>query len=374
MFQPCLSRRTRQTHSGFVTDTQLRPNRVVLADDYSISEIVVGGWQFSTGHRSPRIDPAEATDFVVRLVSAGFTTLDCADIYSGVEELFGEVLRRYRATATSDTSPLQVHTKFVPDLDALRTVDRTYVERIIDRSLRRLGVERLDLVQFYWWDDTIDGSVEAARCLTDLRDAGKIRYIGATNLDTARLREMEAAGVHLVTNQVQYSLLDRRPEAGLIEYCQATNIKLLAYGTIAGGLLSPAYLGIDEPPDSLGTRSLTKYRLIVEEIGGWSALQRLLSAASRVAAKHGASVASVATRFILEQPSVAGCVVGMTRPAHLPDALATCALRLSSDDHAEMRQAVAGVASPPGDVYQLEWDRSGPHGRIMRYNLNRENG
>ncbi len=365
-----------------MTDTQLRPNRVALTDDYSISEIVVGGWQFSTGHRTPRIDPAEAADLVVRLVSAGFTTLDCADIYSEVEELFGGVLRRYRATATSDTLPLQVHTKFVPDLDALRTVDRAYVKRIIHRSLRRLGVERLDLVQFYWWDDAIAGSVEAARCLSDLRDAGKIRYIGATNFDTAQLREMEAAGVRFVTNQVQYSLLDRRPEGGggggggLIEYCQATNIKLLAYGTIAGGLLSATYLGVDEPPppDLLATRSLTKYWLIMEEIGGWGALQRLLSVANRVAVKYGASVASVATRFILEQPSVAGCVVGMTRPAHLPGALATCALRLSSDDHAELRQACTGVASPPGDVFQLERDRSGPHGRIMRYDLNRENG
>ena len=374
MLQPCRSRRTRQTRSGFVTDTQLRPNRVALTDDYSISEIVVGGWQFSAGHRTPRVDPAEAADLVVRLVSAGFTTLDCADIYSGVEELFGDVLRRYRATATSDTLPLQVHTKFVPDLDALRTVDRAYVERIIDRSLRRLGVERLDLVQFYWWDDAIAGSVEAARCLSDLRDAGKIRHLGATNFDTARLREMEAAGVRFVTNQVQYSLLDRRPEGGLIEYCQAANIKLLAYGTVAGGLLSATYLGVNEPPDLAGTRSLTKYRLIVEEIGGWGALQRLLSAAHRVAAKYGASVASVATRFILEQPSVAGCVVGMTRPAHLHGALATCALRLSSDDHAELRQACTGVASPPGNVYQLERDRSGPHGRIMRYDLNRENG
>ena len=144
-----------------MTDTQPRPNRVALTDDYSISEIIVGGWQFSTGHRSPRVDPAEAADLVVSLVSAGFTTLDCADIYSGVEELFGDVLRRYRTTATSDTSPLQVHTKFVPDLDALPTVDRAYVERIIHRSLRRLGVERLDLVQFYWWDDAIAGSVDA---------------------------------------------------------------------------------------------------------------------------------------------------------------------------------------------------------------------
>ena len=357
-----------------MTGTPGRPHRVRLADDYTISDIIVGGWQFSAGHRKHPIDQARTVDMILRLADAGFTTLDCADIYAGVEELYGEVLSRYGGTSTAGSSPLQIHTKFVPDLDALPHVDRAYVERIIDRSLRRLGVERLDLVQFYWWDDRVAGSIETAHWLGELRDAGKIRCLGATNFDVAHLQEMAAAGVRFVTNQVQYSLLDRRPENGLVEYCQRNDIRLLAYGTVAGGYLSPKYVGADESEHLVSTRSLTKYRLMIEEIGGWSAFQQLLAVANDVATGLGVGVASVATRFVLDQPAVAGCVLGMTQDSHLEDALATCRLKLSDSDRDLLRTALESVHSPTGDVYDFERDRHGPHGRIMRYNLNREDG
>ncbi len=357
-----------------MTGTLHRPHRVRLADDYTISEIIVGGWQFSEGHRKHPIDHARALDMILRLADAGFTTLDCADIYAGVEELYGEVLSRYGRTCAAGSDPLQIHTKFVPDLDALPHVDRTYVERIIDRSLRRLGVERLDLVQFYWWDDGVAGSIETAHWLGELRDAGKIRCLGATNFDVAHLQEMAAAGVRFVTNQVQYSLLDRRPDNGLVEYCQRNNIRLLTYGTVAGGYLSQKYVGADESEHLVGTRSLTKYRLMIEEIGGWSAFQQLLAVANDVATGLSVGVASVATRFVLDQPVVAGCVLGMTRDSHLDDALATCRLKLSDTDRDLLRAALESVHPPIGDVYDFERDRAGPHGRIMRYDLNREDG
>ena len=177
-----------------------------------------------------------------------------------------------------------------------------------------------------------------------------------------------------VPNQVQYSLLDRRPENGLVEYCQRNDIRLLTYGTVAGGYLSPKYVGADESEHLASTRSLTKYRLMIEEIGGWSAFQRLLAVANDVATGLGVGVASVATRFVLDQPAVAGCVLGMTRDSHLEDALATCRLKLPDTDSDLLRTALESVHSPIGDVYGFERDRHGPHGRIMRYNLNREDG
>ena len=357
-----------------MTGTPYRPHRIKLADDYTISEVIVGGWQFSAGHRTQPMDRARALDMILRLADAGFTTLDCADIYAGVEELYGEVLSKYGSTSTAGSNPLQIHTKFVPDLDALPHVERTYVERIIDRSLRRLRVERLDLVQFYWWDDSVAGSIETAHWLGELRDAGKIRCLGATNFGVARLQEMAAAGVRFVTNQVQYSLLDRRPENGLVEYCQRNDIRLLTYGTVAGGYLCSKYVGADESEHMGSTRSLTKYRLMIEEIGGWSAFQQLLAVANDVATRLGVGVASVATRFVLDQPAVAGCVLGMTRDSHLEDALATCRLKLSGTDSDLLRTTLQSVHSSFGDVYDFERDRNGPHGRIMKYNLNREGG
>ncbi|NIN67522.1 MAG: aldo/keto reductase, partial [Anaerolineae bacterium] len=83
-------------------------------------------------------------------------------------------------------------------------------EASIDGSLLRLGVDRLDLVQFHWWDYDVPGYLDAAGWLADLLTAGKIRALGVTNFDTYHLRELVGAGIPIVSNQTQYSLLDRR--------------------------------------------------------------------------------------------------------------------------------------------------------------------
>jgi len=113
-----------------------------LATGYRISRILKGGWQLAGGHGA--VDRAAALDDMARFVDAGVTTFDCADIYTGVEELIGEFIR------TRGPGPeLQIHTKYVPDIDTLPVLTKADVNRAIDRSLQRLGVERLDLVQFH---------------------------------------------------------------------------------------------------------------------------------------------------------------------------------------------------------------------------------
>ena len=223
-----------------------------------------GGWQLAGGHGV--IDPATALDDMDRFVAAGITTFDCADIYTGVETLIGSWLARRRARGVSEP-PMQVHTKYVPDLDRLPTHARADVVRGIDRSLSRLGVERLDLVQLHWWDYDVPGYVEAAGWLDELRVAGKIRHVGLTNFDLPRLREIAAAGIPIASHQVQYSVLDRRPAEGMAEFCAAHGIGLLCYGAVAGGFLSSRYVRAADPAAPLENRSLVKYRLIIEEWG-----------------------------------------------------------------------------------------------------------
>ena len=191
-------------------------DQVEIVPGYEVPRIIAGLWQLSEGHRREPRRRADVMDLLARLVDAGFTVFDCADIYTGVEELLGEFRARYRAEQGSVAAGrLRIHTKFVPDRDALAALDRSYVERIIDRSLCRLGVERLDLVQFAWWDYAVPGYVETALWLDELRRAGKIRLLGATNFDVPHLGEIVEAGVPIATQQVQYSLLDRRPENGM---------------------------------------------------------------------------------------------------------------------------------------------------------------
>ncbi len=339
--------------------------RLALAADYEISRLIKGGWHLAGGHGA--IDPAAATRDMARFVDAGITTFDCADIYTGVEELIGRFRREYPAQA----GRLRVHTKFVPDLDRLATLDAAYVASIIERSLARLGQERLDLVQFHWWDYATPRYVEVALQLEQLRRQGKIDRIGLTNFGTPQVRELLAAGVPVFAHQLQYSLLDDRPAHGMAELTQSRDVALLCYGTVAGGFLSDRWLGASEPAEPLANRSLTKYRLIIEEFGGWPLFQELLRALRTIADRHHCDIATVATRAVLDRPGVAAAIVGATSVAHLEAHGAIGALTLSPADQTLIESVVARRRGPPGDVYELERDRHGPHGRIMKYELNR---
>jgi len=124
------------------------------------------------------------------------------------------------------------------------------IETIVDRSLKRLRLERLDLVQFHWWDYAEPRWLDALVWLDDLRRFGKVELIGGTNFDTRHVGQALSAGVPLSAMQVQYSVLDRRPDNGFAELCRAHGVALLCYGTVAGGFLSDRWLGAAEPTAS----------------------------------------------------------------------------------------------------------------------------
>jgi aryl-alcohol dehydrogenase-like predicted oxidoreductase len=338
--------------------------RIELQDGYTISRIIKGGWHLAGDHGS--IEPGQARRDMARFVEAGITTFDCADIYTGVEELIGSFRREYPALAKS----VQVHTKFVPDLPDLATVDRRYVEGIIDRSLRRLGVERLDLVQFHWWDFKVRRYVETALELDRLRRAGKIARVAVTNFDQPHLNELVRAGVPIAAHQLQFSLVDDRPSAVMLDYCLAQKIALLCYGTVCGGFLSDRWIGAPDPGEGFSNRSLVKYKLVIEDFGGWGLFQELLAALAGIAKRHASDVASVATAAMLDRPGVAAAIVGATNAAHLHAHGEIGALALDAKDRSAIASITDRRRGPEGDVYELERDRTGRHGQIMKYKLN----
>jgi len=331
-----------------------------LAPGYTVSRIINGGWQLSQGHRPTPVDPDAAVRQMQQLADAGLTTFDCGDIYVGVESLFGKLHRT--------SAEVQIHTKFVPDRDELARIDRLSVERVVDRSLRRLGVERLDLVQFAWWDYAVPRYVETAVWLDEQRRAGKIRLLGATNFDVPHLAEIVEAGVPLAAHQVQYSLIDRRPERGMVRFCDEQGIHLLTYGSLAGGFLSQRYLGRPDPP--LANRSLVKYRLIIDEFGGWNRFGELLDTLQQVASRHGVGLANVALRWTLQQTGVTAAIVGAFDAGHLQDNLKVFGFELDDEDLRNLEPFAD--AGPEGDVYAAERVPGGVHAAIMKTNLNRE--
>ncbi len=341
--------------------------------EHNISRVIKGGWQLAGGHGS--IERKQALEDMLQYIQAGITTFDCADIYTGVEELIGEFLRRHRSSFRGGVLPqVQVHTKYVPDLDSLSTLTRRDVELGIDRSLRRLGVDRLDLVQFHWWDYTIPGYVEAALHLKKLQDAGKIKHIGVTNLDVPHLQGILDAGVPVVCHQVQYSLLDHRPERGMVDLCERHNIALMCYGTVAGGFLSDRYLGVPELQPPFENRSLTKYKLIIDDFGGWELFQDLLATLREIADKHNTNIATVATRYVLQKRCVAAVIIGARHARHLSDTLRLFTFDLDDEDLDVIKRVTCKAEGPPGDVYSVERIKGGKHASIMKYNLNHHGG
>jgi aryl-alcohol dehydrogenase-like predicted oxidoreductase len=339
--------------------------RVALTPDYTIPRIIKGGWQLAGGHGP--VDDAAAIADMHAFADAGVTAFDCADIYTGVESLIGRCAAERRADGRA---PLQVHTKCVPDLSLLATLTPADLARTIDRSRTRLGAERLDLVQFHWWDYEIAGMIDAALALTAMQRDGRIGALGATNCDTPHLAALVDAGVPLVAHQVQYSLLDRRPSRAMAPFCAANGISLLCYGALAGGFLHERWHGRVAPAEPLDNRSLVKYRLIIDEFGGWDAFQSLLDALARIAARHDATIGTIAVRWVLDQPAVGAVIVGSRNVTHLDATLRALSLTLAETDRAELAAVLDAHPGARGDCYTLERDRTGSHGSIMRYNLN----
>lgn len=339
-------------------------DRTELVPGYSISRLLKGGWHLAGGHGN--VDPAQAVADMAEFVEAGITSFDCADHYTGVEQLIGN----FRRERPDLSAKLQIHTKYVPDLGALPTHSRADVVRIIDRSLLRLGVERLDLVQFFWWDWKIKGAVEAGLVLNDLQRAGKIRLLGVTNFNTDQLAELVEGGMNVGVNQIQYSLVDRRPDYRMRAWCREHDIAILTYGHLLGGFFSAEWLDRPEPHPPFVNRSHTKYKLIIEDFGGWELFQRLLRTLADIGAQYGVGIGEVALRWTLDRPGVAGCIVGATSTRHLAANARVFSFSLSESDRARIALVTDERSGPQGDCYQLENDRTGRHGSIMRYNQN----
>jgi aryl-alcohol dehydrogenase-like predicted oxidoreductase/enamine deaminase RidA (YjgF/YER057c/UK114 family) len=318
--------------------------RRALAPGFSISRVLTGLWQMADQERDGRtIDLDAAAAAMQPYVDAGLTTFDMADHYGSSELVAG----LYRSQAP--TGSVELCTKWVPKPGA---VSRAEVREAVARALTRLRTDRLDLLQYHAWNYADPSWLETLFLLQELKSEGLVGQLGLTNVDTAHLRVVVASGIEVITNQVSFSLLDQRAAQGLATWCATHGVHLLAYGTVAGGWLTEQWLDRPEPDwERTGTWSQMKYGRFMRVAGGWDALQRVLRAAAGVAARHGVSIANVASRFILEQPGVAGVIIGarLGEREHIADTLRLFSFSLTDDDRADMSAALATLAPISGD-------------------------
>jgi aryl-alcohol dehydrogenase-like predicted oxidoreductase/enamine deaminase RidA (YjgF/YER057c/UK114 family) len=320
----------------------LVPDRIELAPGLEVSRLVTGLWQVADMERGGKpLDLDRAAADMADYVAAGFDSFDMADHYGSAEDIAGRLI-----AARPPRRPI-VFTKWCP---APGPMTREAVRAGIGRSLERLRLDRIDLLQLHWWSFEHPGYLDAAIELARLQREGVIAHVGVTNFDTDHLRLLLNHGIEIATNQVCFSLLDRRAGAAMSELCAAHGVRLLAYGALAGGFLGERWLGAPEPR-RIGDWSKMKYKRFIDAIGGWAALQGLLAALAEVAGRHGVSIANVASRWVLEQPAVGAVIVGarLGEREHRADNLRLFSLALDAEDHARIDAALAATRPIPGD-------------------------
>ncbi|MBM3942820.1 MAG: aldo/keto reductase [SAR202 cluster bacterium] len=324
---------------------------VQLAPDLPVCRLLNGMWQVSGAHGA--IDPGPAVRSMFDYLDAGFTTWDLADHYGPAEEFIGEFRRQLAAARGPKTlGGIQAFTKWVPRPGPMSA---SLVEQAVARSLRRMDTPTLDLIQFHWWEYQDSRYLDALTHLAGLQAQGKIRHLALTNFDTQHLKRILEHGIKIVSNQVQCSIIDRRPLVQMAPFCREHGVGLLAYGALAGGLLSNKYLGQPEPARrTLTTASLQKYKQMVDAWGGWPLFQELLQALKGVADKHGVSIANVAVRYALDMPAVAGAIIGVRLgiAEHRQDNARVFGFNLDADD----LDKIEAVQRKSRDLYRLIGD------------------
>ncbi len=319
--------------------------RIEIAPGFSISRVLTGLWQIADMERNGRqLDLYYAAGAMRPYVEAGFTTFDMADHYGSAEEITGI----FRQTLSPNESA-QFFTKWVPKPGAITRED---VRRAVQTALERLQTDRLDLLQYHCWTYADPIWLESLFWLEELRNEGLIRHLGVTNIDTAHMRIALTSGINLITNQVSYSLLDQRASGAMSALCREFGIKILAFGTVAGGFLTERWLDQPEPDwEKLPTWSLLKYGRYIRAAGGWAVFQNLLQTMKRIAQKHEASMANIACKAILDNPAVGGVIIGarLGLSQHIEDNLRLFSFELDDEDRVGLTDALAQLKPLPGD-------------------------
>jgi aryl-alcohol dehydrogenase-like predicted oxidoreductase/enamine deaminase RidA (YjgF/YER057c/UK114 family) len=319
-----------------------RPQRTALAPGLEISRLVTGLWQVADMERGGTlIDPVKGAADLAAYAAQGFDTFDMADHYGSAEVIAGTLL------ASKAQPQVRAFTKWCPPPGPMTAA---VVREGVQRSLDRLQVSCIDLLQFHWWTFEHPGYIDAMQELAKLRQQGLIAHLGLANFDTAHLRVLLNEGIPVASNQVCMSLLDRRGTEDMTALCLQAGVKLLTYGVLGGGFLSDRWVGAAAPAE-VRDWSKMKYQRFIQAVGGWDALQTVLKAAQTIARKHQVSVSNVATRWVLEQAAVAAVIVGarLGESEHRTDNLRPFEFQLDADDHAVLDQAFAMTRRLSGD-------------------------
>jgi aryl-alcohol dehydrogenase-like predicted oxidoreductase len=324
--------------------------------DLDVSRVAFGAWAIG-GLMWGGADESDALDAVAAALDAGINTIDTAPVYGcgRSEEIVGRALRGRRDgvviatkcglrwdrfegpvrfdTPTPDGGRLRVHYNLRPD--SLREE--------CEASLRRLGVDTIDLYQIHW-PSPVDPLEDAFEALLRLRDEGKVRWLGVSNFDAEQLAVARTCPA-VVAAQPPYSLVDRRSDAEVLPFCREHGLGVVAYSPMGRGLLT-GRVGPERRFAESDHRS---------EHPSFSATNRArvaeaLVRAEPMAARHEASLANLAVAWVLATPGVTAALVGARTAAQVKENARAASLTLSPEEWTELAELFPNL--PPRPVAQ----------------------
>jgi aryl-alcohol dehydrogenase-like predicted oxidoreductase len=285
-----------------------------------------------------RTDYAQSEAVVHAAIDNGITLFDTADIYGGThsEEFLGRALgarRQHVVVASKFGMPLD---------DARRGARPEYVRHALEDSLRRLGMDCIDLYQLHQPDPTVP-IAETLGALNDLVHAGKVREIGCSNFSAAQLREAESAAApgaaRFVSVQNEYSLVHREPEPEVLPECERLGLAFIPYFPLASGLLTGKYQrGTPPPEDTRLSQSWAASRFLSDD------RLTLVEGLGRFAESRGHSLLELAMSWTAHRPIVASVIAGATTAEQVRSNARAAAWKLTAADLAEIDRLTGSVS------------------------------
>jgi len=317
-----------------------------------VSRLCLGCMSYGTPEWRPWVlDEATARPFFRRAIEAGINFFDTADMYSigESERITGKLLREFTSL---DEVVIATKVYFpMSDRPNMGGLSRKHIQQACEASLRRLGVDCIDLYQIHRLDPHVPLD-EMLTALDQLVRQGKVRYLGASSMYAWQFAQALAAADHrgwtrFATMQNHYNLVYREEEREMLPLCAAEDIAVMPWSPLARGLLAGTRTSLDDKDTTLraGTDQLTDH--LYDHPADWN----VVGAVREVAGEREVQPAQVALAWLLSQRPVAAPIIGATKLGHLEAAIAAVDLTLSDEEIARLEapyvpHGVRGVAPP----------------------------
>ena len=306
-----------------------------------------GGWSFGWGAQDDEVSLAAMR----RAVERGVNWIDTAAVYGlgHSESLVGRLLRSLPPAGRPMvfTKCGLVWDERDPMKDPVRDLRPESIRRECDASLRRLGVERIDLFQFHWPDETGTPVEESWDAMARLVEEGKVRSIGVSNFDTTLLERCERRR-HVDSLQPPFSLIRRDAAASQIPWSVEHETGVVAYSPMQSGLLTDRFDArrLEAMPPDDWRRRAAEFQP--------PNLQRNLAlrdALRPIAARHATTTGAIAVAWVLACPGITGAIVGARSPEQVDGWIAASKLKLNDRDLAEIAQAIEKTGAGSGPTH-----------------------